>query len=105
MARGAISTIVSSRGHAGRMSRKESTVMLSQKDKGERFRALHTQDSAFIIPNPWDVGSARLLAGLGFPALASTSSGFARSVGIRDYQPGRKRVLAPVAEVGAAVGV
>lgn len=79
--------------------------MLNQKDKGERFRALHTQASAFIIPNPWDVGSARLLAGLGFPALTSTSSGFARAIGIRDYQPGRDRVLAHVAELAAAVDV
>jgi 2-methylisocitrate lyase-like PEP mutase family enzyme len=79
--------------------------MLSQKDKGERFRALHTQNSAFIIPNPWDVGSARLLAGLGFPALTTTSSGFARAHGLRDYQLGRERVLKHVAELAAAVDV
>lgn len=55
--------------------------MKTQADKGASFRALHERDGAFIIPNPWDVGSARLLAGLGFEALATTSSGFAYSIG------------------------
>ena len=48
-----------------------------------RFRQLH-ESGCFVIPNPWDVGSARVLAGLGFPALATTSSGFAWSQGRRD---------------------
>jgi 2-methylisocitrate lyase-like PEP mutase family enzyme len=48
----------------------------SQSDKAERFRALHQGAGAFVIPNPWDAGSARILAGLGFSALA-TSSGAA----------------------------
>lgn len=52
--------------------------------KAERFRALHLREGAFIIPNPWDVGSARLLAALGFEALATTSSGFAYSLGRAD---------------------
>lgn len=79
--------------------------MMTQKEKGERFRALHTQASAFIIANPWDAGSARLLAGLGFPALTSTSSGLARSLGIRDYQTGREQVLAHIRALAAAVDV
>lgn len=71
-------------------------------NKGSAFRALHQRDSAFIIPNPWDIGSARLLAGLGFEALASTSAGFAFSVGQRDNTIGRERMLAHVAELVAA---
>lgn len=55
--------------------------MTTQYDKAERFRALHASDGGFVIPNPWDVGSARLLAGLGFEALATTSSGLAFALG------------------------
>jgi 2-methylisocitrate lyase-like PEP mutase family enzyme len=57
--------------------------MQSQERKGEAFRALH-DGTPFVIPNPWDAGSARLLAGLGFRALASTSSGFAFTLGRPD---------------------
>jgi 2-methylisocitrate lyase-like PEP mutase family enzyme len=49
-------------------------------DRAARFRQLHTS-GCFVIPNPWDRGSARFLAQLGFPALATTSSGFAWSLG------------------------
>jgi 2-methylisocitrate lyase-like PEP mutase family enzyme len=55
----------------------------AQQHKAEHFRALHEGD-AFIIPNPWDAGSARVLAALGFKALASTSSGFAFTLGRLD---------------------
>jgi 2-methylisocitrate lyase-like PEP mutase family enzyme len=55
--------------------------MLTQIEKGRTFRALPERDSAFIIPNPWDVGTARLLAHQGFKALATTSAGYAFSVG------------------------
>jgi len=58
-------------------------VTLSQKEKGEAFRALH-EGEPFVIPNPWDAGSARVLAGLGFKALATTSSGFAYTLGRPD---------------------
>ena len=54
-----------------------------QQEKGERFRALHEAE-AFVIPNPWDAGSAKVLAGMGFKALASTSSGFALTLGRPD---------------------
>jgi 2-methylisocitrate lyase-like PEP mutase family enzyme len=54
--------------------------MTSQTAKAERFRDLHVGDP-FVMPNPWDVGSARVLAALGFPALATTSSGFAFTLG------------------------
>ncbi|MBA2630965.1 MAG: isocitrate lyase/phosphoenolpyruvate mutase family protein [Thermoleophilaceae bacterium] len=55
----------------------------SQFDKGQTFRALH-EGEAFVIPNPWDAGSARALAKLGFRALASTSGGFAQTLGRSD---------------------
>ncbi|MDT7780235.1 MAG: hypothetical protein QOC99_2747 [Acidobacteriota bacterium] len=58
----------------------------TQTEKAERFKALHEREGAFIIPNPWDVGSARLLAGFGFEALATTSAGFANSLGRLDGQ-------------------
>ncbi len=57
--------------------------MTSQVQKGEAFRALHAGE-AFVIPNPWDAGSARVLAALGFKALATTSSGFAFTLGRLD---------------------
>jgi 2-methylisocitrate lyase-like PEP mutase family enzyme len=57
--------------------------MTRQTEKAEKFRALHAGDP-FVIPNPWDAGSARVLAGLGFKALASTSSGFAFTLGRPD---------------------
>ena len=58
--------------------------MLTQVEKGRTFRALHERHRAFIIPNPWDVGSAQILAGLGFQALATTSSGYAFAQGRKD---------------------
>jgi 2-methylisocitrate lyase-like PEP mutase family enzyme len=57
---------------------------MEQKDRAERFRALHEREGAFVIGNPWDAGSAILLAGLGFEALATTSGGLAFSLGRRD---------------------
>ena len=51
-------------------------MALSQKEKGEAFRALH-EGETFVIPNPWDVGTAKVLAGLGFKALTTTSGGLA----------------------------
>ncbi|MFI7544032.1 isocitrate lyase/phosphoenolpyruvate mutase family protein [Actinoplanes sp. NPDC049599] len=73
-------------------------------DLRDHFRALH-ESGTFLLPNPWDVGSARLLAGLGFPALASTSSGLAASLGKRDQQVTRDELVAHVAAVTAAVRV
>src|SRR5215210_2283748 len=57
--------------------------MSRQNRKGQRFRDLHAGEP-FVIPNPWDAGSARVFAGLGFSALASTSSGFAFTLGRLD---------------------
>lgn len=76
--------------------------MRTQTEKGEAFRALHERDGAFIIPNPWDAGTARLLAHLGFEALATTSAGYAFSVGRPDSTVGREETLAHVAAIVAA---
>ena len=75
---------------------------MTQTEKGRRFRALHTGESAFIIPNPWDVGTARLLAQLGFQALATTSAGYAFSVGKRDSTIGREETMAHVKAIVSA---
>ncbi|HKQ79113.1 MAG TPA: isocitrate lyase/phosphoenolpyruvate mutase family protein [Blastocatellia bacterium] len=73
--------------------------MLTQTEKGKTFRELHERDHAFIIPNPWDVGTARLLAYLGFEALATTSAGYAFSIGQRDNTIDRDKMMAHVAEI------
>jgi 2-methylisocitrate lyase-like PEP mutase family enzyme len=76
--------------------------MLTQVEKGQLFRALHQRDHAFIIPNPWDIGTARLLAHLGFEALATTSAGYAFSVGRRDNTIGRTEMMGHVAAIASA---
>ena len=76
--------------------------MRTQTEKARAFQALHQRDRAFIIPNPWDVGSARLLATLGFEALATTSAGYAFSVGQRDNTIGRERMIEHVAAIASA---
>ncbi len=68
--------------------------MATQQEKAQTFRALHEREGAFVIPNPWDIGSARLFEALGFEALATTSSGFAYSLGRRDGQVSREEKLA-----------
>jgi len=73
-------------------------------DKRRAFRKLH-ESGCFVIPNPWNVGTARYLQGLGFKALATTSSGFAHSQGYADGAQSRDQVLAHFAEVAAAVDV
>ena len=76
--------------------------MKTQAEKAIAFRALHERDIAFIIPNPWDIGTARLLAQIGFEALATTSAGYAFSVGQQDLTIGREQMIAHVAEIVAA---
>jgi 2-methylisocitrate lyase-like PEP mutase family enzyme len=68
--------------------------MTTQSDKGIRFRALHQGPGVFLIPNPWDAGSARILAGLGFQALATSSGACAGVLGRRDGQVTREEALA-----------
>ncbi|HEU0195553.1 MAG TPA: isocitrate lyase/phosphoenolpyruvate mutase family protein [Gaiellales bacterium] len=74
---------------------------MTQQEKAERFRDLHAGDP-FVIPNPWDAGSARVLAALGFPALATTSSGFAFTLGRLDGGAILDDVAAHVAALSAA---
>src|SRR6185503_12961334 len=76
--------------------------MITQAEKGRTFRALHERDRAFIIPNPWDPGTARLLAQRGFEALATTSAGIAFSLGQRDNTIGRDRMIAHVEAIASA---
>ena len=76
--------------------------MRMQAQRADDFRALHARPRPFIIPNPWDAGTAKMLAKLGFEALATTSAGFAFSAGLLDNQVGRERMLGHVAAIAAA---
>jgi 2-methylisocitrate lyase-like PEP mutase family enzyme len=76
----------------------------SQREKGERFVELH-RGEPFVIPNPWDAGSAKALESLGFPALTSTSSGFAWTLGKQDGRATLDEVVEHVRLVAAAVDV
>jgi len=71
-------------------------------EKARVFRALHHRDRAFLIPNPWDVGTARLLSHLGFEALATTSAGFAFSAGQRDNTIDRHQMMDHLSTIAAA---
>src|SRR5262245_51844739 len=78
--------------------------MTTQAQKAAAFRALHERDGAFIIPNPWDAGTARLLTALGFEALATTSLGLANMLGRADGTGAvsRSEVLDNCAQIAAA---
>ena len=78
--------------------------MASAAEKRARFRALH-ESGCFVMPNPWDVGSARILERLGFPALATTSAGFAWTLGQRDNHVSVEDVLAHLRTMSAAINV
>jgi len=75
--------------------------IVTQAEKARRFRALHQREHAFVIPNPYDIGTARLLADLGFEALATTSSGYAFTLGRRDYGLRREQVLMHVSALNS----
>lgn len=79
--------------------------MTDQRDKAERFLQLHHGPGPLLIPNPWDAGSARLLEYLGFAALATTSSGFAATLGRLDGSVTREEALAHAAAISAAATV
>ena len=79
--------------------------MRTQTQRAADFRALHQRDGAFIIPNPWDIGTARLLAHLGFEALATTSAGYAFSAGQRDNTVGRDAMMEHVSAIASATGL
>jgi len=87
------------------MEDKVIATMSTQAEKGQSFRALHEREGAFIIPNPWNPGTAKLLAHLGFEALATTSMGYAFSVGKRDGKIERDEALAHCAEIVAATNL
>src|SRR6202167_5000596 len=79
--------------------------MLTQAEKGLAFSALHKRESAFIIPNPWDAGTARLLAHLGFEALATTSAGYAFSAGQPDNTISRDEMIEHVSTMASATNL
>ncbi len=74
-------------------------MSFTQSEKAARFRALHDAPGAFIIPNPWDAGSARILAGLGFEALATSSAASACALGRRDGELTRDEALAHARQI------
>jgi 2-methylisocitrate lyase-like PEP mutase family enzyme len=74
----------------------------TQQEKADRFRALHEGPGAFVIPNPWDVGSARILAGLGFQALATSSAASASVIGRKDGGLTREEALAQARSIVGA---
>ncbi|MCI0665377.1 MAG: isocitrate lyase/phosphoenolpyruvate mutase family protein [Acidobacteria bacterium] len=76
--------------------------MRTQVEQAVAFRALHERKNAFIIPNPWDIGTARLLEFLGFEALATTSAGCAFALGQRDNTVGREKSIAHATEIVSA---
>ena len=76
------------------LKRGTKTMSITQNEKAARFLALHEGPGAFVIPNPWDVGSARILAGLGFQALATSSAASACALGRRDGELTRDEAMA-----------
>jgi 2-methylisocitrate lyase-like PEP mutase family enzyme len=87
------------------MSTQETVIVPSQADKAGLFRALHEGPEPLLLPNPWDAGSAKLLASLGFAALATTSSGFAATLGRLDGSVTREEALGHAAQLAAATSL
>lgn len=79
--------------------------MTSQLHRAAAFEALHTRPGMFLMPNPWDVASAKLLAGLGFEALATTSSGFAATGARADYQVTRDMTMDHIRKLAEATSL
>ena len=75
---------------------------MSAESRRARFRELHAREQLFVMPNPWDVGSARVLEALRFEALATTSAGFAWALGKLDMQVTRDELVAHVAQLAPA---
>ena len=80
-------------------------AVATQLEKALAFRALHARDRAFLIPNPFDVGTAKLLEHLGFEALATTSAGYAFTLGLHDNRVDRDVMLRHVADLAAATSL
>ena len=76
--------------------------MVTQQEKAERFLSLHQGDGPLLLPNAWDAGSTRLFASMGFDAVATTSSGFAATLGRLDGSVSAEEALAHSAEIVAA---
>src|SRR5947209_8487380 len=79
--------------------------MTTQAEKAERFLALHAQSTPLLMPNPWDLGSARLLVAVGFEALATTSGGYAATLGRLDGSVTRDEAVAHASAMAGAVDV
>lgn len=75
---------------------------MTPQQRRTRFFELHRREAVFVLPNPWDVGSTKLLTGLGFEALATTSAGFAWSLGRDDYGITRDQIVAHTRTIAAA---
>jgi 2-methylisocitrate lyase-like PEP mutase family enzyme len=80
-------------------------MTVSQADKAKKLRALHEAPGAFVIPNPWDAGSARVLEALGFQALATSSGAKAGVLGKRDGRVTREEALANARQIAGAVDI
>jgi len=80
-------------------------MTVSQADKAKRLRALHEAPGAFVIPNPWDAGSARVLEGMGFQALATSSGAKAGVLGKRDGGVTREESIANARLIAGAVDI
>jgi 2-methylisocitrate lyase-like PEP mutase family enzyme len=80
-------------------------AMATHRDKAELFLSLHRGERPLLMPNPWDAGSAKVLASLGFQALATTSAGFAGTLGRRDGKVTRDEAVAHAATIVEAVDV
>ncbi|MFC5864455.1 isocitrate lyase/phosphoenolpyruvate mutase family protein [Acidicapsa dinghuensis] len=80
----------------------DASISVTQAEKAHKFRDLHYRDEAFLLPNPWDVGSAMLLAHMGFEALATTSAGHAFTLGLADNTVPRELVMEHVAALSTA---
>src|SRR5213592_3642410 len=78
---------------------------MSAAGRRARFRELHAREQLFVMPNPWDVGSARLLASCGFEALATTSAGFSWSLGRLDQNVARDELVAHAARLADATAL
>src|SRR5689334_5856760 len=86
-------SLTSRRAGAWNRSSRLPGMSASTAERRARFRELHAQDGIFVMPNPWDAGSARLLAWSGFEALATTSAGFAWTLGKDDQSVTRDELL------------
>ena len=75
------------------LAKRRNTMVANQTNKGTAFRRLHMQEGAFVIPNPWDIGTARILASMGFQALATTSAGMAFALGLPEGGASREQVI------------